>query len=91
MRARVAKKTSSSRSRAASSGLHMVRVLDSEPGSGSQFTVRQHRAAGSVPIFSGHLAHDHTTSEWSNEPEWPQRGVPGLATYPCPTLHLGPA
>lgn len=50
MRARVAKKTSSSRRRVASSGLHMARVLHSGPVNGAQIRVRQHHwAQGECP------------------------------------------
>lgn len=83
MRASVAEKTSSSRSRAASSGLHMARVPDSGPENQARLERIAAMGAGCRLRLYAQKAHDHPTSELSKEPMSPQRGVSELASDPC--------
>lgn len=90
MRARVAEKTSSSRSRASSSGLHMAGALPSEPVDGAQARVRAPARAGSVPCLPS-VCPGPPATDVSYQPGWPQRGISGLAANPCPALPRGPS
>lgn len=96
IRARVAEKTSSSRSRADSSGLHMASVPAGGPVNGAQIRVRQSwgTRVSARPLRRVPEARSMTPAHIRIE-QGAQVASKGssqtLATDPCPTPRLGPA
>lgn len=96
IRARVAEKTSSSRSRADSSGLHMASVPAAGPVNGAQIRARRRWGTGvsARPLGRVPEARSMTPTHIRIE-QGAQVASKGssqtLATDPCPTPRLGPA